>query len=100
MPRELLDPAGIPHDPHGALAHPALPRVCATLAARAHGHFRAAATWMGKCERRAMKPARLMGDTYAAILSRLEARGWQRLDVPVKLSKWAKLRIAARHLLF
>ena len=46
-----------------------------------------------------MKPARLMGATYAAILARLEARGWQRLDQPVKLSKWAKLRIALTHLL-
>ena len=46
-----------------------------------------------------MKPARLMGATYAAILARLEARGWERLEVPVKLSKWAKLRIAAWHLL-
>ena len=100
LPRELLDQAGVPPDPRAALSHPALARVCDILAARAHAHFRDAAAWMGKCDRRAMKPARLMGDTYAAILSRLEARGWQRLDVPVKLSKWAKLRIAARHLLF
>lgn len=100
LPRELLDPAGIPHDPHTALTHPALPGVCAALAARAHAHFRSAATAMARCDRRAMKPARLMGDTYAAILSLLERRGWQRLDMPVKLSKWAKLRIAARHLIF
>ena len=99
LPRELLDPAGNPHEPRAALRHPALPQVCATLAARAHGHFRDAAAWMEKCDRRAMKPAKLMGATYAAILSRLEARGWERLEVPVKLSKWAKLRIAAGHLL-
>ncbi len=100
LPRELLDLQGIPHDPRAALTHPMLPRVCDILAARAHAHFRDAAAWMAKCDRRAMKPARLMGATYAALLSRLEARGWQRLDQPVKLSKWAKLRIAARHLLF
>ena len=99
LPRELLDPAGVPHNPHAALTHPALPGVCAALATRAHCHFRDAAAWMEKCDRRAMKPARLMGATYVAILDRLEARGWQRLDVPVKLSKWAKLRVAARHLL-
>ena len=100
LPRELLNQDGIPHDPQSAMAHAALPRVCNALAARAHAHFRDAARWMGQCDRRAMKPARLMGDTYAAILARLEARGWQRLDVPVKLSRWAKLRIAARHLLY
>ena len=99
LPCELLDQAGVPRDPQAALAHSALPAVCTVLAVRAHAHFRDAATWMTRCNRRAMKPARLMGDTYAAILSRLEARGWQRLDEPVKLSKWVKLRIAARHML-
>jgi phytoene synthase len=54
---------------------------------------------MARCDRTAMKPARLMGATYGAILSKLEARGWQKLDQPVKLSKWAKIRIALRHLL-
>jgi len=46
-----------------------------------------------------MRPARLMGATYAAILGRLEARGWRRLEVPVRLPKWQKLWIALRHLL-
>ena len=100
LPRELLDAHAIPHDPHAALHDPRLARVCATLAARAHQHFRDAASWMARCDRRAMKPARLMGATYAAMLALLEQRGWQRLDVAVKLSKWAKLRIAVRHLLF
>jgi hypothetical protein len=39
-----------------------------------------------------------MGATYGAILARLEARGWDRLEQLVKLSKWAKIRIALRHL--
>jgi phytoene synthase len=99
LPRALLDPLGIPHDPAAALSHPALPQVCETLAARAHAHYAAARAAMADCDRRAMKPARLMAATYAAILARLEARGWQRLDQPVKLSKWAKLAIALRHLL-
>ena len=100
LPRELLDGEGIACTPQAALHDPRLARVCETLAARAHGHFRDAARWMARCDRRAMKPARLMGATYAAILVRLERRGWRRLGVAVKLSKWAKLRIAARHLLF
>ena len=100
LPRTLLDAHAIPPTPHEALANPRLPQVCEILAARAHTHFRAATAAMATCNRRAMKPARLMGATYAALLSLLEARGWTQLDVPVKLSKWTKLRIAARHLLF
>ncbi len=99
LPRDLLDPPGIPHDAQAALHHPALAGVCATLAARAHAHFGAASAAMARCDRRAMKPARLMGATYGAILAKLEARGWDRLDQPVKLSKWAKIGIALRHLI-
>ena len=99
LPRDLLAPLGIPPNAQAALAHPALPQVCTTLAARAHAHFAAAATAMARCDRTAMKPARLMGATYGAILAKLEARGWVKLDQPVKLSKWAKIRIALRHLL-
>ena len=99
LPRDLLDPLGIPPDAPAALTHPALPQVCATLATRAHAHYASATAAMARCDRNAMKPARLMGATYGAILSKLEARGWQKLDLPVKLSKWAKIRIALRHLL-
>jgi hypothetical protein len=40
-----------------------------------------------------------MGATYRAILARLQRRGWARLDVPVSVSPWGKLMIAARFLL-
>lgn len=99
LPRDLLAPHGIPPDAQKALTHPALPAVCATLATRAHAHYASATAAMSRCDRTAMKPARLMGATYRAILSKLEERGWHKLDQPVKLSKWAKIRIALRHLL-
>jgi phytoene synthase len=99
LPHDLLAPLGIPPDAHAALAHPALPAVCTTLATRAHAHFASASAAMARCNRRAMKPARLMGATYGAILAKLEARGWDRLEQPVKLSKWAKIGIALRHLI-
>ena len=77
-----------------------LPRECSTRQAcrtirprrcAARGSDRSAAAWprsrMGisapptprwrRCDRRAMRPARLMGATYAAILARLERRGWR-----------------------
>ena len=52
---------------------------------------------MAACDRRAMKPARLMGATYAAILARLERRGWSRLDERVGLPAWQKLWLAVRY---
>jgi squalene synthase HpnD len=99
LPREFLDDAEVTHDPQAALTDPGLPAVCARVAALAHGNFRAAADAMDNCDRRAMRPARLMGATYAAILARLEGRGWRRLEQPVKLAKWQKLWIALRFLL-
>jgi phytoene synthase len=44
-----------------------------------------------------MKPARLMAATYAAILDRLEQRGWAKPDQRVSLPKWEKLVIALRY---
>lgn len=97
LPREWLDEARVPHDPRAALASPRLPAVCERVAAQAHAHFRAAHAAMRDCDAKAMKPARLMGATYAALLSRLERRGWKRPEERVSLPKWQKLWIAARH---
>jgi phytoene synthase len=97
LPREWLEDAGVPPDPHAALAHPALPQVCERVAAAAHGHFAAARAAMDRCDPAAMRPARLMGATYAAVLARLERRGWMQLDRPARVPKWQKLWIAVRH---
>jgi phytoene synthase len=96
LPREYLADAGLPPE-LTSLANPRLPEVCTRLAALAHDHFRAAAAAMRRCDHRAMRPARLMGATYAAILARLEQRGWSRLDEPAKLPAWQKLWILLRH---
>lgn len=97
LPREYLLEAGVPLSPLAALKSPGLPLVCTKVARLAHDNFAAAATAMSRCDRRAMRPARLMGANYAAVLSRLERRGWERLDVPAKLPKWQKLWIALRY---
>jgi presqualene diphosphate synthase len=97
LPREWLDEAAVPHDPWAALRSPGLPRVCARVAALAHEHFRTAHDAMLRCDAKAMKPARLMGATYAAILSRLERRGWSRSDERVSLPAWQKLWLALRY---
>lgn len=97
LPREWLDEAGVPLDPARVLDAPGLPRVCERVAARAHEHFAAAAAAMAECDPRAMRPARLMGETYAAVLRRLERRGWHRPAERVSLPLWQKLWIALRH---
>jgi presqualene diphosphate synthase len=97
LPREYLDAEAVPQDARAALAAPGLPRVCTRLAALAHEHFRAAHAAMKECDAKAMKPARLMGATYAAILSRLERRGWSRHDERVSLPTWQKLWLALRY---
>ena len=97
LPREWLDEAGIPPLPD-ALHHPALPGVCARVAAAPHGHFASAHAAMVRCNPAAMRPARVMGATYAALLRRLERRGWDRLAQPVRVPRWQKLLIALRYL--
>lgn len=97
LPREYLDEAGVPRDPQAALASPALGTVCARVAALARGYFREAAAAMRACDARAMKPARLMGATYAALLARLERSGWTHPDQRVSLPKWQKLWLALRY---
>jgi len=96
LPREFLADANIPLN-ISAIRAPGLAGVCERLAGVAHGHFTDAAAAMARCDRRAMKPARLMGATYAAILARLEARGWQRIETRVSLPKWRKIYLALRH---
>ena len=96
LPREWLDEAAVPATPE-ALRHPALPSVCARVAAEAHRHFDSAHAAMRLCAPAAMRPARLMGATYGALLGRLERRGWDRLDHPVRVPRWQKLLIALRY---
>lgn len=96
LPREELDAAGATTDPRAIVADPKRVAVCERVAARAHAYFDAAQAAMARCDARAMRPARLMGATYSAILAQLERRGWERLDRPTKLPKWRKLWIALR----
>ncbi len=96
LPREYLEAEGVPLDAHLAVAHPALPRVCARLAQDAHSHFANAWAAMVRCDPKAMKPARVMGASYAAILTELEKRGWDRFAEPVRVPKWRKLWIVLR----
>lgn len=97
LPQEWLHDAGVPADPARALHHPGLPAVCARMAADAHRHFTEAHAAMRRCAPRAMRPARLMGASYNALLHRLERRGWDTLDEPIRVPKWQKLLIALKY---
>lgn len=99
LPRELLDRHGI--DPSGlpvqVLRHPAIPLVCAELAASAEASFQSAAAAMAECDRRAMRPAAIMGAVYHALLDRLRLRGWGALGEPVRVPRATKLWLLLRH---
>jgi phytoene synthase len=99
LPQNYLLDAGVPQSPAAALQSPALQAACTRLAADAARHFSKADHVMSLCDRRAMRPARIMSATYHAILSELQRRGWSHPEVPVKLPKWRKLLIAARYAL-
>jgi phytoene synthase len=97
LPREWLADAAVPPDPQAALTNPNLMQVCERAARRAKNHFSGAAAAMARCDAKAMKPARLMAASYAAILRRLERRGWRHPEQRVSVPKWEKLWIAIRY---
>lgn len=101
LPRELLRKHGIDSDdPETVLAHPNIAALCDELADMAEQSFADAVAAMKKCSRKAIRPAIVMMHVYHAVLERLRARGWRKLDEPVKVSKPKKLWIALRHGVF
>jgi len=97
LPLEWLEEEHVSPNLPDALSSPNIGRVCARMANLARTHFKGAEAAMALCDRRAMRPARLMGATYAGILQRLEQRGWERLDERVALPKWRKIYLALRY---
>lgn len=98
LPRELLDKAGIAGDaPQDVLRDDKVGGACTALADRAQQRYEDAEAALRACPRRAMRPARMMMHVYRETLDRLEARGWTRLDEPVRLPKWRKLWILLRY---
>jgi presqualene diphosphate synthase len=97
LPAEYLDEAGVPHESAAAIASPMLPAVCARVATDAHRYFRDARAHMLNCDPVAMKPARLMAETYAAILTVLERSKWRNPAARVSLPLWRKLWLLVRY---
>ncbi len=99
LPREWLDAAGVPPDPLLALASTGLPTVCARMAQASRAYFAEARMAMAGCDRAAMRPARLMAESYLAVLDALERRGWHDLRRRPRVPRLRKLRILAYSLL-
>jgi len=95
LPRDLLERYDVPLDPVEAMYAHGLEPVCRIVAARARDRFRDARVAMGQCDRRAMRPARMMAASYSVVLEALERRGWR--DVEASIGR-VKLRRAARAL--
>ncbi|CAN0624385.1 Presqualene diphosphate synthase [Burkholderia multivorans] len=101
LPRELLLRDGIEiSDPLTIARHPALPRVCATLAERAFGHFEQADAVMDASPRAQVKAPRIMSGAYRCILEAAIARGFDAPRAPVRKPKARLMMIVARYALF
>jgi phytoene synthase len=71
------------------------------LAARARQRFAEARRLLTLCDRRKLRPARIMLETYARLLDRLARRGWEhRGDRRLRLSALEKAWIGLRYGLF
>lgn len=98
LPQEILTSYGIDStNIDDVLTHPQLSGVCEVLAEVAKRRFSESRELLAECDRVQMRPAIMMMEVYNAILIRLIARGWENLDIPVKLSKIKKLWVAFRY---
>ena len=101
LPGDLLAKHGIAQPSADVLLdHPGLASACAELADIARDRFARARALLGQCDRRRLRPARLMLESYDRLLRRLEARGWDRPREPVRLSRAEKLWVALRYSVF
>ena len=100
LPRESLVDAGITEtDPVKVANHPALPKVCAPLVARATEHFKKSDEIMARHPRHLVRAPRIMSKYYGAILRLLIARGFLAPRAPVRVSKVTRLGIVLRYAL-
>jgi len=98
LPREVLHAHGIfATMPSYVLAQPALPHVCNALAERAATYFADAERAMVAHPKWATLGAGAMLSSYRALLKALLARGWARLDEPVRLPAWRQTALLIGH---
>lgn len=96
LPSEFLDEAGVPKDPNKILKAQGLPIVCSRVADMAIQNFERANAAMAKCNQTAMRPARMMEESYRPLLNILRSQNFDYSQARVSLPKWRKLLLAAR----
>jgi presqualene diphosphate synthase len=102
LPRELLEAHGVPlDDPAAALAHPGFVPAWRALSEDAAAEFAAAQAVMRQCDRRQIRPARIMMEIYRRNLERMQALSDTEIaDRTVSkrlVGRAEKLRIALRY---
>lgn len=98
LPRDVLRAHGIVEtDPHAVLDHPALPWVCDVVAQRAERHFADAACLMARLPRRKIRVATVLLAVHRALLHAVVARGWHRIEQPVRVSPWRATGLMLRY---
>ena len=97
LPADLLTKHGISDSSIDAIAtNPALVGLCLELAEIAKKRYHQADEIINSCDKPTIRPAIIMKNIYHRLFECLELRGWERLDIPVKLSKFDKLQLAAK----
>jgi squalene synthase HpnD len=96
LPHEFLVDEGIPLAPAAAAAAKNLAKVCTRMALLAERYFDQADAAMALCNRRAMRPARLMAASYRPLLAIMRRRRFDIAAGRASLPKWRKLALAAQ----
>ena len=99
LPEEFLTEAGVSKNPALVVKDSGLPIVCGKVAEMADDYFKAANAAMAKCNTTAMRPARMMEESYRPILEILRNRRFDYSQGRVSLPKWRKMMLAARLLI-
>jgi phytoene synthase len=99
LPRDVLAAHGIGEtdDLNAVLSHPQLHLVCELLAEIAGRRFREGMELIRQCDRKAVRPARMMMEVYRRTHRALLRRGWHDIGTPIRLSKLEKLWVAFRY---
>jgi phytoene synthase len=105
LPRDLLERHGIPPSPPtGIMRHPAFAKAWREFAASAGAEFVNADGALARCDRRAMRPARIMMEVYRRNLARMMALSDGAIADPAVskrlVGKTEMLAIALRYGLF
>ena len=101
VPLDLLGKHGVPHESLDVvIRHPRFADVCAELGQLARGYYCEADGLIRELGSRRMRPAVIMMAVYRETFDRLQARGWERIDDRVRLTRARRFWLALRHGLF